>query len=162
MQLFLLLLTLGLATAGSITQCNQCANATEVNTPGYITEYTQCTFDTTFTVRQKLSGVSKPWLFFGMACDDRCSMEGIGEGYLCSSNSATGYYEVEDGKLGNPVVKYEFHHYNCTITPEEISLHVHRFLPNFWMKNLTIPYYISSGTVGNFSIVETAKFVIKY
>lgn len=154
-----MLLLSNVVFSSPIMICNECSDSIKVDAVGYDAKYEQCTFDTTFSV----SGNNIQWLFLGTACDDRCSTDSVGEGYLCHSDMA-GYYEIEDSTLGEPIQKYEFHHYNCSIVNNSISLHVHRFLPNKWMKNITIPYYIAGGQNEyiDFSPVNLVKFEIKY
>jgi hypothetical protein len=151
------LATVSTIMGGTLPKCNECLQPTKLNITDYKVEYVQCTFDTTFSVH---INESVDWLFLGTACDDRCDIETVGEGYLCS-NETPGYFEIEDGQLGDEIVKYEFHHFHCTIADNVALLHVHRFLPNFWIKNVSIPYYVSSGK-GIPNITDPQKFEIVY
>ncbi len=158
----LLIFLIAAIYAGELPICNECDDSIKVNDTIYDIRYVQCTFDTTFSVSKKIQeGENIDWLLLGTACDDRCPTNEIGEGYLCSKDMP-GYYEIENGVISNPVNKIEFHHYNCTITEDMISLHVHRFLPNFWLKNISIPYFIADGKEGEFDIKKYTKFVIDY
>jgi hypothetical protein len=152
-----LMILIHFAIAGSITECNTCNDPIQVDIPGYDVKYTQCTFDTVFSVS---NARQFNWLFLGSACDDRCNTSTVGEGYLCSVDNP-GYYEVEDDVIDEPVIKFEIHHQRCNITTGEISLHLHRFLPNLWIKNTSIPYYVIGG-IGAVNISGANVFNIEY
>jgi hypothetical protein len=161
--LFILTFT-ALAYAGVINQCNECAPSVSVSTPSqYKVSYVQCTFDSTFSVTHD---TPVDWLFIGTACDDRCPGLEIGEGYFCSKptvGTPTNYYEVDDGVLGKSFHKLEFHHYNCSTTPSGgLSLHVHRFLPNYGIKNTSIPYFVTSGQKESLSLANPVSFSVHY
>jgi hypothetical protein len=155
------LLLLTSVFAGAITQCNVCNTTVQVaSEDAYNISYTLCSFDTLVTA----SSPNANWLFVGTQCDDRCPTDDVAEGYFCSDD-LQGYHELEDGRLGESFRKIEFHHYKCERTNEGIGLmlHMHRFMPNFALTNVSIPYYVSSGpNPQEPSFTDSTKFMIQY
>jgi hypothetical protein len=159
-NLTILFLVLSSVFGGQITECNKCNDtvAVALEDSRYTADYTLCTFDTTLSTTRSIQDGTN-WLFLGMQCDDRCDSATVGEGYFCSKEE-NGYFEVENNILTEKFDKIEFHHLKCNVTDSHISLHMHRFMPNLWLKNTTINYYICSGindrtlqNILNFSIV---------
>ena len=110
-----------------------------------------CKFETALNLVSK----NKPdWLFLGIECDDNCVGTQVNEGLYCHKDGTIGYYEIENGQLGNPLNKIEFNEAECSFSDVESKLSVDRYMPNLWLRNQEIVYYISNG-------MQTIDFVNK-
>ncbi len=159
-MLFTLFLFISSVFASSITSCNECNASVVIPNDLYDISYTLCTFDTTLSA----STTNANWIIIGTQCDDRCDGNPtIAEGYLCTTDYA-GYFEVEDNMITEQVFnKLDFHHFKCNVTNDMISAHTHRFMPNAWIKNVSVTYYIASGNdVTNLTIDRLSSFDIIY
>jgi hypothetical protein len=149
--LYVCLLILGVHSS-NIELCNECDTpvTVDVTDPSYFISYTLCTFDTTLSVTYTNPSVStSDWIMIGLTCDDRCpDIPQIGEGFLCAVNGTQGYYEVDNGnELGEFVAeKIDIHHTECMwdSLSNQLQVHLHRFMPNAWIRNTTVTYYIST------------------
>ena len=163
--LYLLSLSIPLFYSIMLEECNKCNEWIKPQTNMYNVSYRLCVYDTSFDVTYtKQPKEQLDWLFLGTACDDRCPTTQAGEGYVCSLTDQ-GYREIEeDMSFGELFSKYEFHHFNCTVTDDLIFLHVHRLIPNKWLeKNVSIPYFISHGDNNEKNIKQNAQsFSIDY
>ena len=63
----------------------------------------------------------------------------------------------------NKINKIEFEEADCKFTNSESTLSVDRYMPNLWLRNQTISYYVSSGVnTLNFANKAPSKFTISY
>lgn len=152
-----LFLYVNLAFTAKVNYCN-----TEVssNIGGLDVTYQLCNFETAFSVASK----SKPdWLFLGIECDDNCAVNGATEGLYCHRDGTIGYYEIENGLLGDKFNKIEFNEAECEFTNNESLLKVDRYMPNLWLRNQTLSYYVSSG-INSLTFVNKVpnRFTISY
>ena len=133
-------------------KCNYCNNKVSATVGGLDVSYQLCKFETAFSIVSQ----SKPdWLFLGIECDDNCIEKGVTEGLFCHRDGTIGYYELENGLLGDKINKIEFNEAECDFIDNKSSLKVDRYMPNLWLRNQTISYYVSSG-------INTLNFVNKY
>lgn len=140
---------------------NYCNNEISLKYNSVDVKYKLCKFETAL----KISSQNKPdWLFLGIECDDNCpEIGGVTEGLYCHKDGTLGYYELENGLLGNNFNKIEFNEAECEFTDTEATLSVDRYMPNLWLRNQTISYYVSSGiNTLDFFITVPNKFTISY
>ena len=143
-----------------ILKCNYCNDKVSSKVDAIDVTYKLCKFETAFS----LVSNSKPdWLFLGIECDDNCANNNVNEGLYCNKDGTMGYYQIENGLLGNKINKIEFEEADCKFTNTESTLSVDRYMPNLWLRNQTISYYVSSGVnTLNFANKAPSKFTISY
>lgn len=156
-KLLLSLLGVMRVFSGVIDEPNTCQETVSFEKNNYTLEYRLCKFDTLLTAMKN----DTDWLFIGMQCDDRCPTNSVAEGYLCSER-IDGYFEIEDNKFDERINKIEFHHFKCQVSDNGVYLHAHRFMPNAWIKNMSIPYYVASGSNDKMILENITEFTIDY
>lgn len=133
--------------------CNTCETPVSVPVSNGVLTYKMCLFETAFTL-QTNSPVD--WLFLGTACDDCDDKTIASEGVLCNKMLG-GYHGVANGVVGKSFQKVEYNELEC----EASLLKIDRYMPNLWLKNMTIDYFVASG-LGEPSIQQSDVVSIQY
>jgi hypothetical protein len=121
---------------------NYCNDKISLKVDDIDVSYKLCKFETDFLL---VSNNNPDWLFLGIECDNNCVEKGANEGLYCHKDGTIGYYELENGLLRNKINKIEFNEQKCEFTNNGTILTVNRYMPNLWLRNQTISYYVSSG-----------------
>ena len=142
-------------------KCNYCNQPVVSSISDINMSYKLCKFETAFSM---ISTTNPDWLFLGIECDDNCdNINQVNEGLYCHKDGTIGYYEIENGVLGNKINKLEFNEAECSFTDNESKLSVDRYMPNLWLRDQEITYYISSGLETlNLANKVPATFTIAY
>lgn len=158
---FLLTCTAYLNYVFAQTKCNFCNDPVNLNLDEINVSYKLCKFETAFEIN-----ANKPtnWLFLGIECDDKCDNNNSpGEGLYCDNKGNLGYYEITNGVLGETFNKIEFNEAECKFTDNSAVLKVDRYMPNLWLRNQTISYYVlTDNNQLNFNTKIPKKFNIVY
>ena len=92
------------------------------------------------------------WFFLGTSFDDTVAI-GPTEGMFCDRQGRIGFYQISNGQMGNKLNRYDFNEMECVFDGTTYELSVDRYIPNLWIKNAEITYYISSG-MGNLDLIS--------
>lgn len=153
-----IIIFLSLFTTSLASKINICDPDIKLVSNELSLSYHVCTFETGFSLT---SSLKTEWLFLGVSFDD--TKTGVTEGMYCDSQNRIGFYQISNGILGNKLNRYDFNELECKFDTNPQTLSVDRYMPNLWIKNTDITYFISSGTGPmNLLIKPPVPFTIKY